>query len=254
MLLDWKDAGCFTYAGYIIGFPNDTLESIVRDIKIIQRELPLDLLEFFFLTPLPGSEDHKKLWTAGVPMDPGLNKYDLEHACTAHPKMSKQEWERAYDLAWRTYYTPEHMETILRRAVAKRISPGKMMFLLVWFWGCVTLERVHPLQGGFLRRKVRVDRRPGFPIENPVVFYAKHAAETLVIWTKVAGLVWRLSRVRSSLRRDPQARNYMDQALMPVAESDLDTLEMLNVSVSARAAGDKVRRDTARAAERANAD
>ena len=42
-------------------FPTDTPESIVRDIKIIQRELPLDLLEFFCLTPLPGSEDHKRL-------------------------------------------------------------------------------------------------------------------------------------------------------------------------------------------------
>ena len=216
MLLDWKNAGCFTYAGYILGFPGDTLETIVRDIKIIQRELPLDLLEFFFLTPLPGSEDHKKLWTAGVPMDPDMNKYDLEHACTAHPKMSKEEWERAYDLAWRTYYTPEHMETILKRAMAKRISPGKMMFLLIWFWGCVTLEHVHPLQGGFLRRKVRTDRRPGFPIESPLVFYPKRAWEMISTYAQVAGMVWRLARVRSRLRRDPNARNYMDQALMPV--------------------------------------
>ncbi len=253
MLLAWKDVGCFTYAGYILGFPDDTLESIVRDIKIIQRELPLDLLEFFFLTPLPGSEDHKKLWTAGVPMDPDMNKYDLEHACTAHPKMSKAEWERAYDLAWRTYYTPEHMETIMRRAMAKRISPGKMMFLLIWFWGCVTLEHVHPLQGGFLRRKVRTDRRPGFPIENPLVFYPRRAWEMISTYAQVAGMVWRLARVRSRLRRDPNARNYMDQALMPVEDSDLDTLEMLNVTESARAAGDKVRRDAARVAERAGA-
>ena len=55
MLLEWKQVGCFTYAGYILGFPTDTPETIVRDIKIIQRELPLDLLEFFCLTPLPGS-------------------------------------------------------------------------------------------------------------------------------------------------------------------------------------------------------
>ena len=27
MLLDWKHAGIITYAGYIIGFPNDTVES-----------------------------------------------------------------------------------------------------------------------------------------------------------------------------------------------------------------------------------
>ena len=43
------------------GFPGDTRESIMHDIEIIKRELPVDLLEFFYLTPLPGSEDHKKL-------------------------------------------------------------------------------------------------------------------------------------------------------------------------------------------------
>ena len=41
--------------------PPTRKKSILRDIEIIKRELPLDILEFFFLTPLPGSEDHKKL-------------------------------------------------------------------------------------------------------------------------------------------------------------------------------------------------
>ncbi len=54
-------AACITYAGYILGFPNDTVESILHDIDVIKRELPVDLLEFFYLTPLPGSEDHLKL-------------------------------------------------------------------------------------------------------------------------------------------------------------------------------------------------
>ena len=36
MLLEWKKVHCFTYAGYILGFPADTPESIVRDIKIIE--------------------------------------------------------------------------------------------------------------------------------------------------------------------------------------------------------------------------
>ncbi len=71
-----------TFAGYILGFPTDTPESIARDIEIIKKELPVDILEFFYLTPLPGSEDHKILHAKGVPMDPDMNKYDLEHACT----------------------------------------------------------------------------------------------------------------------------------------------------------------------------
>ena len=90
MLLAWKRARVITYAGYILGFPNDTPESIREDIEIIKKELPLDILEFFCLTPLPGSEDHKVLWQKGVPMDPDMNKYDLEHVVTAHARMSQR--------------------------------------------------------------------------------------------------------------------------------------------------------------------
>ena len=88
MLQQWREHGAITCAGYILGFPGDTKESILRDIEIIKRELPLDLLEFFFLTPLPGSEDHKNLCAQGVWMDADLNKYDLNHRVSHHPKMS----------------------------------------------------------------------------------------------------------------------------------------------------------------------
>src|SRR5712692_7668616 len=92
MLLAWKHVGVTIFAGYILGFPADTPESIMRDIGIIQRELPLDLLEFHCLTPLPGSEDHQRLYKAGVYMDPDLNHYDLEHATAAHATMPPEHW------------------------------------------------------------------------------------------------------------------------------------------------------------------
>src|SRR5204863_382434 len=81
-----------------------------------------DVLEFFFLTPLPGSEDHQVLVKKGVAVDADMNKYDLNHVCTSHPNMSKEEWERTYRMAWETYYTKEHVEAVLRRLVAKRAS------------------------------------------------------------------------------------------------------------------------------------
>ena len=100
MLLAWKAQGIMTLAGYILGFPADTPETIRRDIAIIQKELPLDILEFFCLTPLPGSEDHQVLWKNGIAMDPDLNTYDAEHVCTAHSKMSREEWDAIYQEAW----------------------------------------------------------------------------------------------------------------------------------------------------------
>ncbi len=247
MLLQWKAVGCFTYAGYILGFPGDTPDSIVRDIEIIKRELPLDLLEFFCLTPLPGSEDHKRLLTAGVAMDPDMNKYDLEHVTTGHPKMSKADWERAYRLAWETYYTPEHMETVMRRGAAVGISPGKMLFLLIWFYGCVTVEKIHPLEGGYLRRKVRTDRRPGFPIENPLSFYPKYALDVAGKHVAIFKLWWRMSRIRKAIKADPNRRAYMDLALTPVPDDELDSLEMFQVSDAAKASAAKAKKQHAAA-------
>ena len=156
MLLAWRAQGIITLAGYILGFPSDTPETIRRDIAIIQEELPLDVIEFFCLTPLPGSEDHQVLWKKGVAMDPDLNTYDVEHVCTAHPKMSKQEWEDIYREAWSLYYTPKHMKTLLRRAVATGVPMGSLVKVLVTFATTVRLENVHPLQSGILRAQASV--------------------------------------------------------------------------------------------------
>ena len=128
MLLAWKHAGVTVFAGYILGFPADTPESIIRDIKIIQRELPIDLPEFHCLTPLPGSEDHLTLHKAGAYLDPDL-KSTISNT-SSRPTMSTEQWEKAYQDAWTTYYTTEHMETVMRRAVATNSNPGKMLLLL----------------------------------------------------------------------------------------------------------------------------
>jgi radical SAM superfamily enzyme YgiQ (UPF0313 family) len=123
MLQKWRAHGALTFAGYILGFPGDSKESILHDIEVIKRELPVDILEFFFLTPLPGSEDHKTQWQKGTWMDPDLNKYDLTHRVSHHPKISDAEWEDAYRAAWNAYYTPAHIRTIMRRVGQSTPSP-----------------------------------------------------------------------------------------------------------------------------------
>ncbi len=237
MLLAWKAQGIMTLAGYILGFPSDTPESIRRDIAIIQKELPLDILEFFCLTPLPGSEDHRTLWRAGVAMDPDLNKYDVEHVCTAHPKMSKAEWEAIYREAWSLYYTPQHMETLLRRAAASRQSMTSLLKVLVTFATAVRLENVHPLQGGLFRLKHPSERRPGMPKDNPLIFWPRFILEMLVKHARLAGMIARLVMVQARIARSPDARSYMDQALTPVGDDEEEEkLDLLTQTTGAHEA------------------
>jgi pyruvate-formate lyase-activating enzyme len=223
MLLAWRRHKVVTYAGYILGFPTDSPETIARDIEIIKKELPIDVLEFFYLTPLPGSEDHKKLYQRRVPMDPDLNNYDLEHACTAHPIMSKEEWIGAYDGAWSRYYTDAHVETIIRRALVSGIAPKKILDLLIIFSGAARIERVHPLQFGFFRRKVRTQRRHGMLVVNPLLFYPWRAFDILQTTTRWLRLLVRYRRIMVRVIVDPATEAYSDEALRPpVAEGEKD--------------------------------
>ncbi len=236
MLLAWKAQGIITFAGYILGFPADTPQTIRRDIEIIKRELPLDGLEFFCLTPLPGSEDHKVLWTKGVAMDADLNRYDVEHVCTAHPKMSKAEWEAIYQEAWSLYYTPEHMKTLLRRAAATGVPMGSLVKVLVTFAMTVPLEKVHPLQAGVFRLKRPSERRPGLPRESAFVFWPRYVWEMLRKHAVLAGTIGRLVLMKLAIDRDPHARSYMDEALMPVHDDGDATLDLLTKTTGATAA------------------
>jgi radical SAM superfamily enzyme YgiQ (UPF0313 family) len=227
MLQAWKRASVMTWAGYILGFPKDTPESVARDIGIIKRELPIDILEFFFLTPLPGSEDHKVLAMRGVAMDPDMNKYDLEHACTAHPFMSKPTWEQVYRDAWTHYYTDAHVETVLRRAVACDLSPRKIVDAMTIFSGAARIEGVHPLQFGYVRRKQRTQRRRGMRVVNPLLFYPWRAVDFTVTAARWLRLVLRYRGILRRVLADPHAQAYMDHALQPVTDEAQDADELV---------------------------
>jgi len=236
MLLAWKAQGIITLAGYILGFPSDTPATIRRDIAIIQDELPLDIIEFFCLTPLPGSEDHQVLWKKGVAMDPDLNKYDIEHVCTAHPKMSREEWEGIYREAWSLYYTQKHMRTLLRRAAATGVPIGSLVKLLVNFGTTIRVENLHPIQGGILRLKHPSERRPGLLRESAWTFWPRFVLKTIGKHVVITGMIARLLWLRLAIARDPAARSYMDQALMPVGDDNDETLDLLTKTTGGRAA------------------
>jgi hypothetical protein len=225
MLLAWQKAGVLVYAGYITGFPHDTAESILNDLDVIKRELPIDVLEIHYLTPLPGSEDHQKLFRAGAWMDPDLNKYDLHHITTAHPRMTREEWAYAYRESWRRYYTLEHCERIMRRAAALRAF-GNVLITLTWFKASLELENVHPVESGLMRLKFRRDRRPTMPIEPIWSFYPKYLAELARKTVGWVQLYMRLRLIYLRVKYDPKRYEYQGLAITPVTDDEVETHEM----------------------------
>ena len=246
MLQKWRQHGAITYAGYILGFPGDTKESIKRDIEIIKRELPLDILEFFFLTPLPGSEDHKGLWTKGVWMDPDMNKYDLNHRVAHHSKMSDAEWEEAYRAAWETYYTPEHIRTILRRAAANPLGRMKTtLTTILWFYLAFKYEGVHPLEAGIFRLKFRRDRRLSLRRESPLVFYPRYVGETLAKAWRAWSIYRRTKAMLTQIEAAPDRWTYSDLAIAPPLDNEFEALDLYHATAGGEAALARKRRDEA---------
>jgi radical SAM superfamily enzyme YgiQ (UPF0313 family) len=239
MLLAWKAQGIFTYAGYIIGLPADTPESIRRDIEIIQRELPLDIVEWAILTPLPGSEDHTAMWKKGAAMDGNLNNYDFEHVVSDHPNMSRTEWQAIYKEAWTLYYSPAHVETLLKRGAAAGTSLLSLVKALVPFIHMAPVENIHPLQAGLFRRKHPSERRYGLPPVSLWAFYSSHIGNTIANNLKlISTIVWILG-VKRRIERDPRCRSYIDVALTPVVDDDA-MLDLLTKTTGARAAVDHI--------------
>jgi radical SAM superfamily enzyme YgiQ (UPF0313 family) len=246
MFQAWKQAGCVTYAGFIMGLPGDTPQSIRRDIEIIQRELPVDVLEFTMLTPLPGSEDHQKLHERDVWMDPDLNKYDLETVTVDHPLMTREEWQGAYQDVWKWYYTDEHVERLIRRNVAYGVKPIRVWRSVLQIYGAANFENVHPQQCGYFRRKDRTQRRPELPRAPALAFHARHCRDMLVKYVRFGLYGLKTLRMRNRIERDPASKSYSDLAITPVIDAEGESLEMFELSSSSRAAVDKARRQAQR--------
>jgi hypothetical protein len=175
-------------------------------------------------------------------MDPDLNKYDLNHRVTHHTKMSDAEFDQVYREAWASYYTPEHLETVIRRAFCiQRGRPHGKMRVMLWFSLMFQIEGLHPLEGGFFRRKYRLDRRPTFPIESPLVFYPKYAAELAVKAYRYFVMIRSANRIYKRVKGDPNLASYTDTAIAPPTTDEFETLAMFTETSGGEAAVAKKR-------------
>ena len=128
------------------------------------------------------------------------------------------------------------MKTLLRRTAATGGPMGSLVKLLFTFSTTDRLEKVHPLQSGILRLKHPSERRPGLPRESPWIFWPRFVWETLYKHAILAGIIGRLLVWKTAIARNPDARRYMDQALMPVRDDEDVTLDLLTKTTGARAA------------------
>ena len=162
-----------------------------------------------------------------------MNKYDLNHICTTHPKMSREDWDRAYKMAWQRYYTIDHVETIMRRVAAtkaqcqQRAVPHHLVHGLDQY-------RAHPSA----RKRLAAAEMSGAtggrvsPIEPIWSFYPKYFAEMASKVVRWGALYLRLRRIYLRIKHDPERFTYTDMAMTPVAADEAETHELFGTDAA----------------------
>lgn len=222
----YHDARIAVHLAYIIGFPFDSEESVRQDMTRV-RELGADQASFFMLTPLPGSMDYRRFISRATLMDADLNNFDSFHETFRHARMKAGAWTRAYEEAWRGFYSIENMKRILKRAQPEKYWDLFMNF--VWYKNAVQVEGGHPMLHGFVRLKTRRERRRTYFVEGRLAYFKRRVLEvgrTLAGWCKLAlemEEVWLATRHRSSLE---------ERVLLELARGKKQVLEWRNLSLS----------------------
>ena len=215
MILAWKRAGAITYPGFIFGLPNDDRGRVMEDLELIKHHLAVDIAAFALLTPYPGCKDHQMMSAAGVAMDPDFNRYDTEHVVVDLPHHSREEWQALYQEVWRSYYSFEHMERVLKRAMVSGLAVKEVFKSLLGYSVGSQLDSILPLGGGLGRRRVRTDRRPGLPIVPAWRFYPAQWWGTLRYHALLARHMARMYRMLWRAKREVTRHGYTDAALDP---------------------------------------
>src|SRR5262249_11676952 len=172
--------------------------------------------------------------------------HDLNHRVSHPPKMSDTEWEDAYRAAWLAYYTPEHVRTILRRTAANKLGrPHNTLTTILWFNLMILFEGVHPLEGGAFRLKFRGDRRHGFKIESPFVFYPRYLGEILAKAWRYWKVYRRAKKTPDEGLAGPDRWTYSDLAIAPPEQDEFDALDLYHATRGGEAALARKRRDDA---------
>ncbi len=175
LIESYRGSAISTHVGYIIGFPNETAESVRRDLACLMNHVRPDHASFFMLTPLPGSMDHVHMVQRGEWMHPDFNLYDSHHEVTVHPNLKDGAWKALYLEAWRTFYSFENMKAVLQRAPQSLY--WNIFNRFMWYKNSILTEGRHPMMCGFLRLKGRKNRRPGLPILSRWEYYRTRARE-----------------------------------------------------------------------------
>lgn len=160
--------GVSSHFSNIIGFPQDTAESIREHLQTL-RGIGPSWASFYMLCPIPGTEQYDDFRSKGLLTEKNLDRFDTTCLTWRHPNFTREELSASLFDCYRQFFSAGHaLHTVrdaigLRRGGMLRQSLGSLsmsMFSRYCAW-----RRVHPMSGG-LRRVRRDNMRDLLPLRQ----------------------------------------------------------------------------------------
>ena len=230
----YRSAEISTHVGYIIGFPNDRVDSVRRDLDQLMQDVRPDHASFFMLMPLPGSQDHLIMSLRGEWMHPDFNRYDSHHAVTAHANLKDGAWEALYREVWRTFYGFENMKAILQRCPRKDYWNNFLRF--IWYKNSIETEWRHPMMCGFFRLKGRKNRRPGYAVPSHWEYVTSRAREIRAHLTAMIRLLFEMEELWLQTRQRGEAERRVIEELGKIRAAAYGRLKLADLQLAYRQA------------------
>jgi hypothetical protein len=213
--------GITCHAGYILGLPFDTPESLKQDVAELQR-MRFDSASFYILSPLPGSKDHQRWWRERRWMHEDFNTYDSAHVAVKPERMSCEELREAYKHAWEQFYSTDHMVNVLKLWKRDHHSYRERLSFFAWYLYASRIEGLNPMNCGFWTVRRRNERRAGLPQEAFVPFWLNRTRViTLRLWG-IVKLFFQLEEVWLRSRQKSRIEEGLHELISKTKEDILD--------------------------------
>src|SRR5580700_1207802 len=157
---NWHRVGVSVHAGYMLGFPFDGPDCGRLAAKTLKK-LGFDMVSFFIMTPLPGTEDQVRYAKEGAIIDWDFNNLDSQHVTLKHEKLDRHAWLEAYREAFSGFYTIGkllHMVTTIAGGRGMSAETRRALMRQWTYYFFSYRQGRHPMVGGvwsILRRDVR---------------------------------------------------------------------------------------------------
>jgi hypothetical protein len=135
----------------IIGFPDDTSETIHEHMRVLQ-ELHPGVASFYILCPIPGTEQYDDFLSAGLITETNLDRFDGTCSTWRHPSFRAEELQELMFSCYRKFYSIRHMFSTAVRTVNADSIKGLMPYLGHPLFSRLSVwQKMHPMSGGMNR-------------------------------------------------------------------------------------------------------